>query len=158
MSMTPEQKAALEGVVGRALTGPEIAAIEPLLEVRNDVAIAAILSVGRKRLVSKLIGVGTIIATFGSCVPPLSGGAFLDALVEVGVANRDAHWAMNLIERSNFDIGEPASQYQMMQMSVALPAFAPGLMALRGLAQAPNPIEYNVVSNALNVAEGRMML
>ena len=45
--MTPAQLSALEGVAGRPLTAPEIAAIEPLLPERNDVAIAAIINAGQ---------------------------------------------------------------------------------------------------------------
>lgn len=40
--MTPAQQTALESLAGRPLSDDEIAAIDPLLPERNDVAIATL--------------------------------------------------------------------------------------------------------------------
>ena len=47
--MTPEQITALQALAGRTLTQPEVDALTPLVGVRNDTGIAALLSVGRTR-------------------------------------------------------------------------------------------------------------
>lgn len=154
--MTPAQQAAIEGLIGRQLTPSELTDIEPLLVTRNDVAIANLLSIGRKKLQVNKVGVGTIIAAFGSV--GLSGGDFLDALVSAGTTNRNVHWAMVLIENSNFDLGDPAAQFQMTQLITSMPAFAPGLNVMKSLGYVANPINYNDLSRVLNIAEGRMVL
>lgn len=142
--------------MGRALSSNEVAAIDPLLAIRNDVAIAAVLSEGRVRLQSKYIGAGTIIAVMRP--HGLSGGAFIDQLVAMGATDRDVYWAMDLIKQGRFDIGEPAAQVQMDVLASLLPDFALGLAALKALGQVPDPVNFNHVSDALNVAEGRMTL
>lgn len=153
--MTPAQKAALESVAGRSITTDEEAVIRPLLdsENRNDVAIAALLSQDRLRLKSHLIGIGTILEVMGE-----AGGLFLDALVTAGTQQRMLYWAMVLINNSNLDIGKQATQDQMTALALAMPHFAAGLDALKALGTEVNPIDYNVVSKALNIAEGRMIL
>lgn len=151
--MTPAQQTAIESVVGRALTSDEITAILPLLENRNDVAIASLLSVERTRLKSHLIGVGTVLEVMGD-----TGALFLDALVQAGQQNRTLHWAMVLINNSNLDIGKQATQDQMTGLAQAMPPFAAGLAALKSLGREPDAIDYNKISDALNIAEGRMTL
>ena len=146
--MTPIQQSALEALAGRALTANDVAQIDPLLAERDDVAIAAALSIGRTRMQSTFIGVGTIIevlAAHGS-----SGGEFMDALVVVGQTNRDAYWAMSLLRAGTFDLSKTASQVQIAGLAESLPDHAAGLIALAGMANAPDPIHYIAVSNALN--------
>ncbi len=154
--MTPAQQTALEAVVGRALGVPELEQIEPYIadpDNRNDVEIAALLSVGRTRTQSQRIGVGTVLATLGA-----GGGAFLDALVQVGQLNRNVYWAMELIRASNFDIGMPATRAQMQTLATAVPAVAGGIAALLELGLVPDPLPVSAISHALNIAEGRMTL
>ena len=50
--MTPQQQAALEALVSRTLTAEEVAQIDALLPTGSVGAIAALLSVGRTRVVS----------------------------------------------------------------------------------------------------------
>ena len=150
--MTPAQQFALESVAGQTLTDEQIAAIEPYLAVRNDVAIAALLP-PKVAIVSTPIGIGTILATLAP-----NGGAFLDALEMAGVGDPNVKWALKLIEQSNFDVGMAATRAQMQAFAQAAPSFAEGIAALLQTAERATPIHYNAVSDALNVAEGRMIL
>lgn len=151
--MTPAQQAALESVAGRVLTQDEIDQIDTWLPNRNDVEIAAVLSVGRTRLRSHEIGIGTILAVMSP-----NGGAFLNALEAMGASDPNIKWLLKLIERGTFDVGLAASRSQMQAYAQAIPELAPAISALLQLGVEPDPIHYNAVSDALNVAEGRMVL
>ena len=153
--MTPAQQAALESVAERPLTQMEIEQIDPMLDPNNrqDVQIAEILSAGRTRLKSTPIGIGTVLAVMAP-----NGGAFLDALETMGATDANVKWLLKLIERGAFDIGLEASRAQMQAYAQAVPALADGINALLQLGMEPDPIHYNKFSDALNVAEGRMVL
>lgn len=153
--MTPAKLAALEACAGRALTEAEQAQAEPLLDPnnRNDVALAALVSVGRTKVMPTEIGVGTILATLAG-----SGGVFLDTLVQVGESNRDVYWTMDLIRQGRLRIDMPATRAGMQALAQAVPALADGIAALLQLGVAPDPVPVLDVSRALNVAEGRMQL
>ena len=150
--MTPAQQFALESVAGHSLTAEQIAAIEPYLADRNDVAIASILPT-KVVIVSTPIGIGTILAVLAP-----NGGAFLDALESAGQSDPNVKWALKLIEQSNFDVGMAATRAQMQAFAQAAPTFADGVAALLKTAERETPTHYNAVSDALNIAEGRMML
>ena len=150
--MNPAQRVALESVVSQTLTAEQIAAIDPYLADRNDVAIAALLP-PKVVIVSTPIGIGTILAVLSP-----NGGAFLDALETAGQADSNVKWALKLIEQSNFDVGMDATRAQMQAFAQAAPTFSEGIAALLKTAEREDPIHYNAVSDALNVAEGRMVL
>ena len=150
--MTPAQLAALESVAGKALTPEQIAAIDPYLSTRNDVAIAALLP-PKVTIQSTPIGIGTILAVLAP-----NGGAFLDALEAAGASDPNVKWALKLIEQSNFDVGMAATRVQMVAFAQAAPTFADGIAALLATAERSEPIHYNAVSDALNIAEGRLTL
>ena len=150
--MTPAQQTALESLACRPLSDDEIAAIDPLLPDRNDVAIAALLP-PKVTIVSTPIGIGTILAVLAP-----NGGAFLDALESTGVSDPNVKWALKLIEQSNFDVGMAATRAQMIAFAQAVPAFSDGITALLATAERANPINYNADSDALNIAEGRITL
>lgn len=157
--MTPDQQAALESVAGRPLTADEIAAIDPLLPDRKDVEIAAVLSVGRKATVSSPIGVGTVLAVMAPV-----GGLFLSALRDIGAMrpqtedSANVEWTLKLIEASRFDVGWPVTRAQLTDFAQKNPTMAGGINKLLAVAEQPAPIDFNAVSDALNVAEGRMTL
>ena len=150
------QKAALESLVDRSLTAQEVADIDQLLPVRNDVAIAAVLSDGRTRLQSHMIGIGTILACMKA--EGLAGGEFLDALKALGNTNRDVYWIMTNIERGALDMGESATQESVVELKPAFASWSAGLDRLLALGRVADPIHYNAVSDALNIAEGRLTL
>ncbi len=151
--MTPDQQTALESVVGRTLTTDEIAAIDALLPERNDVQIAAILSVGRTRVQSTPISIGTVLAVMAP-----DGGNFLNALEALGATDANVKWALKMIEQATFDVGHPVSRAQLAAFAEAQPTLAPAVAALLAVAEQSDPIHYNAVSDALNIAEGRLTL
>ena len=150
--MTPAQQFALESVAGQSLTAEQISAIDPLLPERNDVAITALLP-SKVTVVSTPIGIGTILAVLAP-----NGGTFLDALETLGQTDANVKWALKLIEQSNFDVGMAATRAQMIAFAQAAPAFSDGITALLATAERSEPIHYNAVSDALNIAEGRLTL
>ena len=151
--MTPAQQAALEALAGRALSAEEQAEIDALLPGRDDVRIAAILSVGRVRVVPTRIGIGTILAVMAP-----AGGDFLNALESLAPADSNVKWALKLIEQSSLDIGMAVTRAQLQDFAGRVPALAAGIAALLAVAEEADPIHYNAVSDALNAAEGRMTL
>lgn len=146
--MTPAEQSALEALAGRSLTVGDVAALDPLLADRNDVAIAAVLSVGRKRLQHTAFGPGTIVVAFGG-----TGGHFLNELVELGKSDPDIYWGMNPIQRGEFDLGVAASHALIDKLIVRMPAYAAELTAFKALGYAPDPLNYNAVSMVLNGIE-----
>jgi hypothetical protein len=114
----------------------QIKALDPaLLTTRNTDAIAAAVSVGRVSIQSRLIGIGTILATLGA-----AGGQFLDGLVAIGATDRNVFWAMELIKAGTLDIGMPATRAQVSALAIASPAVAPAVSALLALAEVPDPV------------------
>lgn len=151
--MTPAQQTALESVAGRTLKAEEIAAIDLHLPDRRDVQIAELLSLSRVKPVSTPIGIGTVLAVLAP-----NGGEFLNSLEAIGATDANVKWALKLIEQSNFDVGMPATRAQMQAFAVAVPALEIGINALLSVAEQSDPINYNAVSDVLNIAEGRMTL
>ena len=149
--MAPTQQAALEGLVNRDLSADEITAIDLLLGDRNDVAIAAILSVGRTRIESKQIGRGTILAVMA----PM-GGLFLGTLRDIGdtrprtIDSANVAEVVGLIDRGEFDIGMEASRVQLQLFASANADIAPGIAALLALAVWREPRPGAAVSAILN--------
>lgn len=157
--MTPAQQSALEELIGgRSLTGDELTQIEPLLNsnARNDVAIAAILSVGRTKQADVTIGIGDILNTLRGVGS--GGGVFLDTLQTLGVQDRDLFYVYKLLEGGKLHINLPNVQEGLQQLSAAVPALAPQIAALSALGIEPDPVQHGAVSNALNKAEGRLTL
>jgi hypothetical protein len=152
--MTPEQQTALEGVVGRQLVAADIAAIEAHLEVRNDVAIAAALSLGRVKHGPTQIGPGTVIAVLGDP----RGGLFLDAVEELGKTDRTVYWGMDPVRRGALDLQVPAARAALVVLKPKLPDFADDIDKILAVGVVPDPIPFGAVSDALNKAEGRMTL
>lgn len=151
--MTPQQQAALEGVAGRPLSAVEIAQIDPLLPTRNDVAIAAVLGAGRVRVVSRMINVGSVLDVLG----PNDGAAVLDALEAMKSAVPAVRWAFVLLERNELDVGLASTRGQIDALTGVV--FSPTqAAAIKALAEQPDPIAVSAVSDALNIAEGRLTL
>ncbi len=152
--MTPAQQSALEGLAGRALTPDESVAIASHLAIRNDVAIAALLSAGRVQLESHPIGHGTILEMM-----PAHGGEFIDTLESIGTQNRNVYWGIQPLNRGAFDLGLQASQDKLNWLKTSIvPQFADEITALQALGYAPAPLSIDFVSRALNAAEGRVSL
>jgi len=154
--MTPEQLAALVSVHGGPLTDAQVSAITPLLDSdnRQDQQIAAVLSQGRTRVERHLIGLGDVL---GGLAP--NGGAWLDAMTSIGQQDPNVKWAMKLIESNTLNVGHPATRALALAVANAAGGVvAQGVPLLLALAEAPDPIDVGLVSDALNMAEGRMPL
>jgi len=162
--MTPEQQAAIESAAGRALTAGELVAIDSLLAARNDVQIAAIISAGRVRVVSHLIGERGILDVLG----PVAGDAFLTALEAIvtadnlpaalqpyfGAIRRGVAW----LKTDGLDVGSATTRSLLDSLAAAGIVAPESVASIKALAERPDPINYNHVSDALNIAEGRMTL
>lgn len=149
--MTPQQKEALESLVGRSLTQVEIDDIDVHLPNRNDVEIANILSVGRIQVRPTEVGNGLVLATVGLQV----GNVLLDVLNTAP----DFRYVKPLLEQGRLDITTPLARMALDGLVGVVEGFEQShANALKALAEYPDPIQYNEVSNKLNVAEGRVML
>ena len=150
--MTPAQQTALEDVCGQSLTPEQVTAIDAYLPDRNDVEIAKLLP-PKAEVVTTEIGIGTILAVMAP-----GGGDFLNALEAMSATDANVKWTLKLIERGSFDVGHPVTRVQLAQFATDYPAMAAGINALLAVAVRSTPIHYNTVSDALNVAEGRLTL
>jgi hypothetical protein len=161
--MTPEQQAALEGVVGRALTPQEAEQIEPLLDPdnRNDVQIAAILSAKRWRYGPVRMVEIQIIGAFP--LGPLAADAAL-AKLEQHAASQAA--TARLVGRAVAAIKtEPGPDFGSTPMHTLLDLLRGANVltqqeadAFMALGRMDAPVHLHEVSRALNTAEGRMQL
>lgn len=151
--MTPAQQTALETLAGRALTADDIGALDPLLALRNDVAMATYLSHDRAAIQSRTVGIGTVLATLAP-----DGGAFLDAIEQLAGLDPNVKWGLKLLERGELDVGMAATRALLTGIAGNVPELAAGINALLALAEVAEPIQYNALSDALNVAEGRLTL
>ena len=152
--MNADQIAALEAVAGRTLSGAEKATLAPLVQIRNDVAIAALLSAGRTKHGPTQIGEGTVVAVLGDP----RGGMFLDAVVELGARDRTVHWGLAPVRRGALDLSIPAARASLATLKEKLAEYAGDVDKLLACGVVADPIHFNTVSDALNMAEGRMTL
>lgn len=162
--MNAAQQAALEAVVERSLTPAEIIAIDQLLPLRNDVEIAAILSADRFIYVPHEIGERGIIDALG----PVAGDAFLSALEAInsadllplplqpyfGALRRGVAW----LKTDGLDIGAKTTRDLLAALAAAGIVDAAAVAVLEAIPRRDNPLHFNVVSDALNIAEGRLTL
>lgn len=111
------------------------------LSNRNDGEIAAALSAGRVKVISRHGGIGVILDTLG----PDAGGQFLDALEELAPVNSAVKWGLKLIERGELDFGAPATRAMIKQL-VPLQVAQDALL---GVAMVPDVITAQDVAKAL---------
>lgn len=180
--MTPAQQSALEALAGRALEPGALATLDPLVAARNDVAIAAALSVGRvsvgERRVSelgvrKLLGVvpaSRLLSLLRASAAAADAGTIEPWLATVlsgmGVAAEDhdayqetigSAWRW-LTQPEGLDIGDAAARDMLDLVAAGNAALAASCVTLKAAAEQPDPIHFNRVSYALNIAEGRVTL
>ncbi len=122
---------------------------------RNTVQITEELNKTRPfKLVSTLIGTGTILAKFSGL-----GGQFLDTLDALGATDRDIYWLLHgNILRGACDIGDPATRAGLVKLRDNLPAFTAGINALLSMAQIPDPINEFEVRKACWSDDGRWVV
>ena len=156
--MTPAQQTALETVAGRPLTALEITALEPFIESRNDVEIAAILTTGQPQR-RALIRVEDVFATLyqtgdyvtlkqaqlaGNPLAVLAFGFLLDAK-QLGAGMVD------------LDAPATIAQFDALEAAGLLSQVGRDALDAKGWVNV-EAINFNKVSDALNIAEGRMVL
>ena len=92
--------------------------------------LAALLSVGRTKVIDYSIGYGTVLEVLGA----EAGAAFLDGLTTLAATSSPVKWALKLLDRGELNIGAEATQQQLDALTTA------GVMpqtvadALKGLA------------------------
>lgn len=150
--------AALNALLGAPLADWQAAQVQQYLPARRDDLITQVLNEGRhpsRVKVSKTLGgIGTVLEVLG----PETGAAVLDGLEASKAGNAAVKWAWFLIERGELDFGSPATR-EMIDKLVAQGALPAGAgAALKAVAESYVPFTVNEVSDALNVAEGRLTL
>ena len=122
------------------------------LAVRDCGALAAILSVGRTKLVERNIGYGTVLETLGAD----AGAAFLDGLTALAANSSPVKWALKLLDRGELNIGAAATQSQLDALATA------GVMpqdvadTLKALALVPDVVTPQEVAYAVFNPDGSL--
>lgn len=107
--------------------------------------LAALLSVGRTKVVDLNIGYGTVLEVLGA----EAGSAFLDGLTALAATSSPVKWALKLLDLGELNIGAEATRGQLDALA------AGGVMphavadALKGLAVSPDEITASQVQQAL---------
>lgn len=147
--MTPAQQSTLEACARRPLVQADFDVLEPLLAVRNDVAIAAHLSVGRTRIVPTQTGIGTILAVMAP-----DGGDFLNAIETIGATDSNCKWVLRLIEAGRLDLGNPVTRAQFQIFGMFHPSQVAPITALLAEGVVADPVDVGALSDAINTAGG----
>ena len=97
--------------------------------------LAALLSVGRTKVIDYSIGYGTVLEVLGA----EAGSAFLDGLTALAATSSPVKWALKLLDRGELNIGAAATQAQLDALASA--GVMPQAVAdvLKGLAIVPDP-------------------
>lgn len=156
--MTPAQQSALESVAGRALTPTDIAAIDALLPARQDVQIAAVLTAGQPPRTVSVAVEDVFDALFAS-------GDYVTLKTAQLAGNPLAVMAFGMLADAKsigpgkVNLASPVTVGMLDQLQAAdlLSQAGRDAIAARSIVAA-DQIHYNRVSDALNVAEGRMVL
>lgn len=149
--MTPEQRTALEALVGRALTAEEVDQITPLLGGAWQ-GIANILSVGRTKVQSHFASERGILERYP--LGPIAADALLaklEAYAEAGKAlSRITGRAIRFLRQpEGLDIGSPATQGMLGALVQAGELTAEEFNGLRAMTLRPDPITDAQVKAAL---------
>ena len=115
------------------------------LAARDCGELAALLSVGRTKVIDYSIGYGTVLEVLGA----EAGSAFLDGLTALAATSSPVKWALKLLDRGELNIGAAATRGQLDALVTA------GVMpqavadALKNLAVVPDEITATQVQTAL---------
>lgn len=162
--MTPEVIAALQALVGRALTDDELAALAPLVAVRNDVATAALLSVGRVRIEARMLSERGVLSALGSeagdkMLTALEGITSADSLPAPLRSNYGAiRRAVSWLKGDGVDVGDPLTRGLLDALAATGVIQAASAAAVKRLAERPDAVAVSPVSDALNKAQGLMTM
>jgi hypothetical protein len=170
--MTPAQQSALEALAGHALTAGEAAQIDLLLAHRDDVAIAAVLSVGRKALFTRTIDARGV----RSALPVVDAVEFLALLRETAAASTMPSWLETMLvamdvpadqhfayfdtmacahgwlqKEAGLDLGAATTRAMLNMIAASDPdRFGASTTTLKAMGERDDPVHYTAVSAALN--------
>ncbi len=185
--MSPEQKAALEALVGRALTADEATAIEPYISDannRNDVQIAALLPSRPPKLTAgvvstrgaaakfpalnglprsysmevALLKLETFVATYRDAQLPAPESEGFAVAYMTKIAARAVGRKLEEFQATGLDFSEDELRDRLDDLAAQNVITAAEADGFKALALQPDPISVLDVSRALNVAENRMNL
>jgi len=114
--------------------------------------LAALLSVGRTKVIDYSIGYGTVLEVLGA----EAGSAFLDGLTALAATSSPVKWALKLLDRGELNIGAAATRGQLDALA------AGGVMpqavadALKGLAMGPDIVTAEQVADAMFNPDGSL--
>ena len=112
--------------------------------------LAALLSVGRTKVIDYSIGYGTVLEVLGA----EAGSAFLDGLTALAATSSPVKWALKLLDRGELNIGSAATRRQLDALA------AGGVMpqvvadALKALALAPDVVTMQQVAEEMFNPDG----
>ena len=97
--------------------------------------LAALLSVGRTKVIDYSIGYGTVLEVLGA----EAGSAFLDGLTALAATSSPVKWALKLLDRGELNIGAAATRGQLDALAAG--GVMPQAVAdvLKGLAIVDDP-------------------
>ena len=174
--MTPQQKSALETLLGVAMTVAQEAEIGPLVDARNDAAVAAALGVGRTQFRTLMVTKRTLVALDEFGVLPRSAYALISVLKDAettepawlssvltgagipvedhpAIADRLATaWPAltSYTSEGGLDVGNSGVRFMLDLIAIAVPETASACVAIKNLAKVDAPISVYAVSEALN--------
>jgi hypothetical protein len=161
--MTTAQKAALQALVGRALTAEEESQIDGHLPARRDDLVAQLLSVGRTQVRSRMTSARGLAEFYPG--GPLGAEVVLQKLegaaasLKVSVSAQDKLLGSLISRQLSFlagdglDFGSAALRGMLDQFVTLGILTAEEVVGLKAIAVYPNPLPTNAVSDALNAAE-----
>jgi len=107
--------------------------------------LAALLSVGRTKVIDYSIGYGTVLEVLGA----EAGSAFLDGLTALAATSSPVKWALKLLDRGELNIGAAATQQQLDMLASVGVIPVDVAEALKNLAVVPDEITATQVQTAL---------
>lgn len=178
--MNTSEQAALEGLAGRSLSADDVAALGPLVQARNDVEIAALLSAGRSVVMPRTVTARGIRAA----VPIVAAVPFLALLREAAASSTVPAWLASALtaggvpeedypayldtvacahawlqQEGGIDLGSSTTRAMLDLIAASdRSKFGATVTTLKALAERPAPIHFNEVSTVLNKAQGLMTL
>lgn len=115
-----------------------------LLAARDTQAIADALSAGRTRLMPTPIGFGRVLEALG----PVDGATVLDTLDAIKASNPPLKWAWHLLERGELDVALASVRGQIDLLALGGALTTAQAVALKALAETPDPIDEMTVRQA----------
>lgn len=150
--MAPQQQAALEALAGRALTAPEVQAIDAHIAAGSLEAIAALLSAGRVRVASHFASERGVLERYPG--GPIAADALLAKLEAFALAG---HPMSSIVKRAlkflaqsdGLDLGSATTQALLQQLAAGGVITEEERQGLRHITLQADPIHWHAVRTAL---------